>query len=330
MVIEERLKSALSEIKEAASLPPGLDVQVRERAEKAFRRLYVREKESRPRRKLTYKLAVLALAVAVACGFGYSAVQWLHTSENHGIRVETYMDSSMMFTQISAAEIRSELMKVTDKLQQGESANVYFEALTKEKNKQLRDYAMMGITKPVIELNWEQWNRQVTGERQAIGFPEAIGEFVFDGGKSGNVFNEFGYSPSTYKEEIEELKRMAKETGEAVVWNRTEPDGAFPTYTAQYKSPAGDILFATLTELSQEAVKIVGTNGAGTEHQVLTVGEEEANYTAGPHFMSDTDYYQRLSWVVEKNGNKYWASLSSTSVGVTGEQLARWAEEYYK
>lgn len=326
MVADKDIKAWFQGTPEGTEMPRSLDVKVRKRAESHFQQLYGSAKAPTGfQRKLMLRLLPVVLAVVLACGFGYAAVQRLYTAESHDVRLEGYIDSSMILTRITGAEIRNAMEEVEARLQTGEKALIYFPELAKEENPYIRQNPIIGVSKPAKMNSLEQWNN-IAREKASLDFPASIGSYQFIEGKEELPTGTF--LPLEAYAMKDELERQAQEGGAAYAWKQVDPKLGIPmpAYSAKYKEPStGRDLFVSYQTMLSGKIKLTHTVGAGSESRKLAVQGEDAYYSGGLSFYTPTDYYQDIFWITEKNGTRMMVRVGTASQDVTPEQLAELA-----
>jgi len=270
-------------------------------------------------RKRLSRAAVAALAIAILSGFVYAGSKLLFEQEKGHVGMAYRAVEGLAIPEESLAGIRAQLNEVKERLEPGEQAVVYLEAM--KFVEPLGIDPILAVAKPAPVTVLEDWQAVLTDAGVDVPLPDGLlnGEYRYAEGFEGYPFG--GVLGQSAMGLADELAAESEATDQAAVWREIEVDDVPITgYTTTYRNGEHAIYYSV--EPVAEKIRLESMmNGSAAFEQVQVAGSEAA-YTKNASFLySDSGLYQEIAWLEEREGQTLIHRIGTDSGDVRKEQL---------
>ncbi|WP_127592835.1 hypothetical protein [Paenibacillus lautus] len=318
MSIEQQLKDEFEENTKNMVCPPSIDLRVMN----VYRKQMLEKKGEQPmRRRWKWSKAVMViLLIAVVSGFAYAGRTLLfeETKGNMTMSAVTLEDVKLSKTQLES--IRLARNEVKAQLNPGESAVVYLTDLDNVKS-----LPFILVSQPEVNEDLDTW-RKVLTDRHFDVLPPAslLGTYRFAGGMELSPFGFYVGSETDITALMEELKAESEETGKDFTWRKTPVPTSFPllTYTSVYRNSDQETMYLVMETAPDSTVKLQMVAPSSAKYEEMNLNGHTAHYFKKDSYIyTDSQFYQEISWMLEKEGQAIIYRLGSDSTAMTKEQL---------
>lgn len=315
MSIEQQLSKAFKHNDSSLQCPPALDAQILADYEQAVlgkgRNDRMKKKASLP------KIAVIALIVAVLCGFAYGS-KFLFSDSTGFLSYEFYSSEDYDLKQDTLEKTRAALKEVRSQLAPGETAIVYLPEA-------IKGYPIFGVTNPDYIYDSQNWQAVLEEKGVTEKLPNSLleGTYGFEAGTLNNPFH-----PVIGMDQIELIEEMEAEHKTAekdyLIWRITDPATmpSISSYTSIYRDESGEKINLTWEVYTQSVYKKEGFTSPRTEYEEYTINGKKVHYTKNTQSLfTESGVLHNVMWMGEKDGKTTIYSLESDSLAMTKETL---------
>jgi len=312
MSIEKQLSEAFKHNEASLHCPPSLDNRIMAEYERAAmnkgRNVYMMKKRRLP------KVALIALVVALLCGFAYGSKLLFSDSTNQF----SYQFNSSEAFHLKAETLehaREKLQEVKTQLAPGEAAIVYMPEVFK-------DLPLYGVTNPAYIANMHEWQLVLEEHGLTEQLPESLleGAYPF---KAGAVDEHplISLEENEWLEEMEAEKKTSN--NDQPVWKLADSttNPIMTSYISVFEAEDGEAIRLSW-QIYDEISKIEGFTSPSTEYEKYDLNGKKAHYTKNNQsLLSENAVLQSVMWMEEKDGQSFIYTVESDSPTMTKEKL---------
>ncbi|MFC6333680.1 hypothetical protein ACFP56_13720 [Paenibacillus septentrionalis] len=316
MSIEQQLSKAFKHNESSLQCPPSLDAQILADYEQAVsgkgRNDHMKKKAGLP------KIAVIALIVAVLCGFAYGS-KFLFSDSTSSLSYQFFSGDAFHLDLDKLENTRASLREVKAQLEPGEAALVYLPGI-------IKDMPVFGVASPHYIYDNAQWESILEERGITEQLPQSMlaGAYQFEAGTLNNPFYPYiDYDQEKIVEEMEAEKKSKNEN--ETIWRKAEytamPSG-ISMYTSVYRNVSGSAINYSWQVYDDSVVKIDAYTSPDTEYEEYNVNGKKVHYTKNKQsLLADNGVLQSVMWMADKDGKTTIYSLESDSLDMTKETL---------
>ncbi len=320
MSIERELAEAFKRNDSALECPPSLDIRIA--AE--YRRVRVDKRGNRHmKKKWSFpKAVIVAMVVALICGFGYAGTKFLFADSQGKYSVRFQSSQAIDLDSNALSSARASLAAVQSQLAPGETAVVYLpELFAKFKGIPLA----IGVTNSEFVSDVQQWRGLLEQQGVAETLPDSLleGEYSFAGGTTNSPFHfVMGLDAlDLLKDMKEEYKQSG---GQELLWRLSDvpKDGAVSPYSSLYRNADGESIYLTWEIVGDTSIKVEGLTAPSTVYEEIDLNGRKAHFTKNTQSLyGESAVLQNIMWVEENSGDTVVFYVESDSASMSKERL---------
>jgi len=319
MSIERQLTEAFKSHATELECPPALDARIRTEYER--RMVEKRGTSLMNKKRALPRAAIIAVIVALICGFAYAGNKLLFSDSQGHYSVRTQTNEKFDLDLGTLEKVRTSLSEVQAQLAPGETAVVYLPELAAHPLGALP----LGATNPKLVSDERQWRALLSESGVTKPLPESLlgGAYLFAAGTENNPFHiTLGIHAN---EQWEEMKsEAAKSGGDRPLWRPADLSGWQPlsAYTSIYRDSDGESLYLTQEIVNGTSVHLEGLTPSNSDYTELDLQGNKAHYVKYDQSLyGDSSLFQYVMWIEADKDRTIVHRVESDSIGMTKDKL---------
>lgn len=320
MSIEQKLAEAFKCNESSLECPPSLDTRIMAEYDRMAmntrRNSIMKKKLSMP------KVAIIALVVAVLCGFAYSGTKFLYSDSKGHFSIRLQSNEAFTLDSGTLEKVRNSIKAVQEQLAPGETAVVYYP----EVFSQLPiDIPVIGVSNLQYIFDAQQWKAVLEEYDVTETVPESLlaGAYEFEAGAVNSPF--YPMTGLDTMDLLDEMKVEKKNMNEdKPLWRLTDIS-TFPehsVYTSVYRDTNGEALYFIWQVFNDSSMKVESFTSPSTEYVEFDLNSKKVHYVKNNESLfGESTVLQSMMWIEEKDNGTIVYSIETDSVNMTKEKL---------
>lgn len=313
MSIEKQLSEAFKHNEVSLHCPPSLDNRIMAEYEQAVMNkgsnVYMMKKRRLP------KVALIALVVALLCGFAYGS-KLLFSDSTNQLSYQFNSSEAFHLNAETFEHARATLQEVKTQLAPGEAGIVYMPEIFK-------DYPLYGVTNPDYIADKQQWELVLEEHGLTEQLPDSLleGAYSFKAG-AVDEYPLISLEQNGLLAEMEAEKKTSN--NDQPVWRLSDSttNPIMTSYISVYEDENEEAIRLSWQIYDEVVSKINGFTSPTTEYEEYDLNGKKVHYTKNNQSLyTESDVLQSAMWMVEKDGQSFIYTIESDSPSMTKEKL---------
>jgi len=322
MSIEEQLKEEFKHNTKNMVCPPAIDRRVMN----ACREQMLEKKGEQPmrRRGKWSKAIMLILLIAVVSGFAYAGRTLLFEETKGNMTMSAAKVEEFKLSKTQLESIREARKEVKAQLKPGESAVVYLTELDK-----IKDIPFISVSRPEVNEDLDNWSKAMAQQFNVLPPDSLLGSYRFAGGMEESPFGTYWGTDTDVAALRKEMKDESEASGKDMVWRITQAPSplAILSYTTTYLNSEQETLYLSMETALDSSIKIQLVTPPTTKYEEIDLNGQSAHYFSNDSYIyTDNNFYQEISWMIEKEGRTIIYRIGTDSPSLTKEKLMEAAQ----
>ena len=320
MSIEQKLTEAFKHNESSLDCPPSLDTRI---IAEYDRMVMNKRGNSKMKKKLSMpRVVIIALVVAILCGFAYSGSKFLYSDSKGHFSIRLQSNEAFSLDPITLEKARNSIKVVQAQLAPGETAVVYHPEVFSQFPV---DIPIIGVSNLEYIYDAQQWKAVLEEQNVTESVPQSLlaGTYEFEAGAINSPF--YSMMGMDAMDLLDEMKVEKKNVDEdKPLWRLTDiftlPD--ISVYTTVYRDTNGEALYFTWQIYNDSSMKVESFTSPSTEYEEFNLDGKKIHYVKiNESLFGDSTVFQSVMWMEEKGDATIVYSIESDSVTMTKEKL---------